>query len=250
MNPEQKAILKSFIPPFIFVVILWIVKFIEIILDTSFADYGVFPRHLEGLIGIITAPLIHADFEHLTSNSIPMLVLGAALIYFYKEVAYQVFFFSYLLSGFWLWIIGRENYHIGASGVLYGLVTFLFFSGVLRKHTGLMALSLLVVFLYGGLVWGIFPLFKVISWESHLCGSLAGILLAFVYRKEGPQRKVYEWELEGVSDGENESEKVGEGVSENETMPNEISPEEKEQVKIHYIYKKENPKNGKDELSD
>ncbi|HKR03573.1 MAG TPA: rhomboid family intramembrane serine protease, partial [Bacteroidia bacterium] len=184
MNPEQKTILKSFIPPFIFVAVLWIVKFTEIIFETSFADYGVFPRHTEGLIGIVTAPLIHADFEHLISNSIPLLILGATLFYFYRELALKVFVLSYLLSGFWLWIMGRENYHIGASGVLYGLVTFLFFSGVLRKHTGLMALSLLVVFLYGGLIWGIFPLFKVISWESHLCGSLAGILLAFVYRKE------------------------------------------------------------------
>jgi len=247
MNSEQKTIFKSFIPPFLFVLVLWIVKLSEIILDTSFADYGVFPRHPEGLIGIITAPLIHADFEHLISNSIPMLVLGAALIYFYKELAYKVFILSYLLSGFWLWIIGRENYHIGASGVLYGLVTFLFFSGVLRKHTGLMALSLLVVFLYGGLVWGIFPLYKIISWESHLCGSLAGILLAFVYREEGPQRKVYEWELED----ENESENINdqETIAE-ENQQQEISPEEKERIKIHYIYKKENPGDNKGEMSD
>ncbi|MEO5572030.1 MAG: rhomboid family intramembrane serine protease [Bacteroidia bacterium] len=248
MNADQKSIFKSFIPPFIFVLILWIVKFFEIILETNFAEYGVFPRHTEGLIGIISAPLIHADFEHLTSNSIPMLILGATLIYFYKELALKVFILDYLLSGFWLWIIGRENYHIGASGVLYGLVTFLFFSGVFRKHTGLMALSLLVVFLYGSLVWGIFPLYKVISWESHLCGSLAGILLAFVYRKEGPQRKVYEWELEGEGESANDNEigKVSEGESENNDS--EISPEEKEEVRIRYIYKKENPENNKGEL--
>jgi membrane associated rhomboid family serine protease len=247
MNSEQKTIFKSFIPPFLFVLVLWIVKLTEVILDTSFADYGVFPRHAEGLIGIITAPLIHADFEHLISNSIPMLVLGAALIYFYKELAHRVFILAYVLSGFWLWIIGRENYHIGASGVLYGLVTFLFFSGVLRKHTGLMALSLLVVFLYGGLVWGIFPLFKIISWESHLCGSLAGILLAFVYREEGPQKKVYEWELED----ENESENINdqETIAE-ENQQQEISPEEKERIKIHYIYKKENPGDNKGEMPD
>jgi membrane associated rhomboid family serine protease len=247
MNPEQKSIFRSFIPPFIFVVVLWIIKIIEITFDLNFTDYGVFPRHAEGLIGILTSPLIHADFEHLISNSIPMLVLGAALIYFYKEFALRVFVLVYLLSGFWLWIIGRENYHIGASGVLYGLVTFLFFSGVLRKHTGLMALSLLVVFLYGGLVWGIFPLYKIISWESHLCGSLAGILLAFVYRKEGPQRKVYEWELEEESENENIN---VQDASAKEMSEQEISPEEKERIKIHYIYKKENPGNNKDEMSD
>jgi len=246
MNQEQKTILKSFIPPFILVVILWIVKFLEIVFETSFADYGVFPRHTEGLIGIALSPLIHADFEHLISNSIPLLVLGAALIYFYKELAYRVFILSWLLSGFWLWIIGRENYHIGASGVLYGLVTFLFFSGVFRKHTGLMALSLLVVFLYGGLVWGIFPLFKIISWESHLCGSLAGILLAFVYRQEGPQRKVYEWELE--NEDENNNENAPDVLNQN--VQDENSAEEKERVKIHYIYKRENPRDEKDEPSD
>jgi membrane associated rhomboid family serine protease len=246
MNQEQKTLLKSFIPPFMLVAVLWIVKFLEILFETSFADYGVFPRHTEGLIGIALSPLIHADYEHLISNSIPLLVLGAALIYFYKELAYRVFILSWLLSGFWLWIIGRENYHIGASGVLYGLVTFLFFSGVFRRHTGLMALSLLVVFLYGGLVWGIFPLFKIISWESHLCGSLAGILLAFVYREEGPQRKVYEWELE--NEDENNSENAHDVLSGN--GQNEISPEDKELVKIHYIYKRENPRDEKDEPSD
>lgn len=196
MNPEQKVILKSFIPPLFFIALLWIIKIIEITVPINFDKYGVLPRHFEGLIGIITSPLIHGDFEHLISNSIPLLILSAGLIYFYKEVAAKVFFLVYFLSGFWLWLIGRESYHIGASGVLYGLTTFIFFSGILRRHTGLMALSLIVVFLYGGLIWGIFPLFKQMSWEAHLCGSLAGILLAFVYRKEGPQRKEYEWESE------------------------------------------------------
>jgi membrane associated rhomboid family serine protease len=161
-----------------------------------------------------------------------MLILGATLIYFYRELAWKVFILSWLLSGFWLWIIGRENYHIGASGVLYGLITFLFFSGVLRRHTGLMALSLLVVFLYGSLIWGIFPLFRIISWESHLCGSIAGILLAVVYRKEGPQRKVYEWEFEDENDDMMDHE--------NERSTSEITPGENEQARIRYIYKPEN----------
>lgn len=206
MNPEQKIILKSFFPPLLFTSVLWMVKIIEISVPVNLETYGVLPRHIEGLIGIITSPLVHADFEHLISNSIPLLVLGAGLIYFYKELYLKVFFLVYLLTGFWLWIIGRESYHIGASGVLYGLTSFLFLSGILRKHTGLMALSMLVVFLYGGLVWGIFPLFKIISWEAHLCGSLAGILLAFVYRKEGPQRKEYVWEEESEGEGENANE--------------------------------------------
>lgn len=235
MNKDQKAIAKSFILPLVFVIILWLIKLIEIEFNFNFSIYGVLPRHANGLIGVLTSPLIHGDFEHLISNSIPFLILGAVLIYFYKEVALKVFVLIYLLSGFWLWLGGRENYHIGASGVVYGLITFLFLSGILRKHTGLMALSLLVVFLYGGLVWGIFPLFKLISWEAHLFGSLAGILCAVVFRKEGPQRLVYEWENED----ENEIE-----ISETE-----ITPEEKENIHINYIYKKEKRENDKGELS-
>ena len=236
MNQDQKVIVKSFTPPFIFVVLLWLIKLTEVFFNFDFSNYGVLPRHTEGLIGIITSPLIHADFEHLISNSIPFLILGAGLIYFYKELALKVFVLIYFLTGFWLWLGGRENYHIGASGVVYGLITFLFFSGILRKHTGLMALSMLVVFLYGGLVWGIFPLFKVISWEAHLFGSLSGILCAFVFRKEGPQRKIYEWEGEedGESGGEGEGEdgRVSEGEGENENERQE------ENINIRYIYKK------------
>lgn len=222
MNKEQKLIIKSFFPPILFVALIWLVKIIEITVPVNLDNYGVFPREISGLTGILFTPLIHADFEHLISNSIPLLILGAGLVYFYKEIALKVFLFIYFLSGFWLWLIGRESYHIGASGVVYGLITFLFFSGIIRKHTGLMALSLVVVFLYGGLVWGIFPLFKQMSWEGHLCGSIAGVLLAFVYRKEGPQKKVYEWELED----ENESEKVREGENENGN----------DQVNINYVY--------------
>jgi membrane associated rhomboid family serine protease len=196
MNADQKIIFKSFIPSLLFVSLLWIIKLVEIVGNTSFDNYGVLPRHAEGLIGIITAPLIHANFEHLISNSVPMLILGAILIYFYKEIAMKVFLLVYLLGGFWVWIAGRENYHIGASGVVYGLAAFLFLSGVLRKHSGLMALSFLVVFLYGGLVWGVFPLFKDVSWESHLFGACAGFLCAVVYRKEGPQQKKYLWKPE------------------------------------------------------
>jgi membrane associated rhomboid family serine protease len=234
MNAEQKLIFKSFIPPFIFVALLWLIKAAEVLIPSDFSNYGVLPRNTSGLIGIITAPLIHGDWQHLISNSVPFIVSGAALIYFYKEVAIKVFILIYLLSGFWLWLGGRENYHIGASGVVYGMISFLFFSGIFRKHTGLMALSLLVVFLYGGLIWGIFPLFKVVSWESHLFGSLAGILCAIFFRKEGPQRKVYEWE-----DETDEESLTNEAMDENMNSGEEKDKTEK--LNINYIYKKDHP---------
>jgi membrane associated rhomboid family serine protease len=127
------------------------------------------------------------------------LVLGSALFYFYRDIAPRILILIWLFTGFWVWVGARESYHIGASGVVYGLAAFILVSGILRRHTGLMAMALVVVFLYGSLIWGIFPEFfpnENISWESHLFGLIAGISLAFYYRKEGPQRKKYSWELE------------------------------------------------------
>lgn len=106
----------------------------------------------------------------------------------------KVFSWTFFLTGILVWFGGREAWHIGASGLVYGLASFLFFSGIIRKYFRLVALSLLVVFLYGEMVWGIFPgVYKNVSWESHMLGFISGILLAIVYRKEGPQMPVYEW---------------------------------------------------------
>jgi len=123
------------------------------------------------------------------------------LFYFYKKIAKASFLWIWFISGLWLWIGGRNNslypnYHIGASTLIYGLATFLFFSGLFRKHLRLMVVSTLVVFLYGSIMWGIFPLKTEISWEGHLFGAIAGVLVAYNYRKEGPQRRVYQWEEE------------------------------------------------------
>ena len=206
MSKEAKSILYSFIPGIIILLFLWAIKFYEWNSGSSFANYGVFPRTVSGLKGIIASPFIHGDFKHLISNSIPLLILSAALFYFYKRLAFRGFFWVYFLGGFWLWLGGRYAFHIGASGVVYGLTTFIFLSGVLRRDTRLMAISLLVVFLYGGMVWGIFPLIREVSWEAHLFGALAGLLLAVVYRNEGPQRKLFEWEKYSYEEEEDEEE--------------------------------------------
>jgi membrane associated rhomboid family serine protease len=196
MRAEEKSILKSFIPALIFVAILWIVKGVEIYYSKSFVNYGLYPRSIEDLRGIILMPFLHDDLKHLFSNSVPLLILGATLSYFYKEVALKAFFQIWILCGVWLWIGGRPSYHIGASGLVYGLASFIFFSGVLRREKGMMALSLLVVFLYGSMIWGLLPIIQGVSWEGHLFGGLSGTLMAWHYRKVGPQRKVYDWEKE------------------------------------------------------
>ncbi|MFO7827110.1 MAG: rhomboid family intramembrane serine protease [Bacteroidales bacterium] len=196
MSKEKKKFLYSFIFPGLFLLIIWIIKIVEVTLKLDFTFLGIFPLRAKGLIGIITAPLVHSDFEHLTANSLPILILGVGLFYFYRKIAFKVFFLIYFIANIWIWFGARHAYHIGASGLIYGFAAFLFFSGVIRKNINLMAISLLVVFLYGSLVWGLLPIQPHVSWESHLMGAIAGLVLAFYYRDQGPKRKIYSWELE------------------------------------------------------
>ncbi len=199
----RKKLLLSLIIPGTFIFFMWMVKIIEVLFGTNFSNYGIYPLSLRGLPGIIFSPFIHADFKHLFNNSLPLLFLSLALFYFYSEIALKVFLWTYLLTGILVWFGGRNAWHIGASGIVYGLASFLFFSGIIRKYFRLIALSLLIVFLYGQMVWGSFPdVYKNVSWESHMLGVFSGIVLAVWYRKEGPQMPVYEWmeENEGAEE--------------------------------------------------
>ncbi|HOW24715.1 MAG TPA: rhomboid family intramembrane serine protease [Bacteroidales bacterium] len=203
MNVERQNLIRSSIVPFLFILLLWMIKGAELIFQFDPGFLGIYPRRPEGLPGILLSPLIHGDVKHLAANTIPLLVLGTAIFHFYREIAWKVIILLYLVPGIWVWFGARDAYHIGASGLIYGLASFLFFSGLIRRDGKLMALSLLIVFLYGSMVWGIFPNFipeKRISWESHLMGLIAGLILAIYFRKLGPQRKIYEWELEEDED--------------------------------------------------
>jgi membrane associated rhomboid family serine protease len=198
----RRKLLLSMIIPGIFVFLMWLVKIIEVLFEIDLSRFGIFPLTVKGLPGILFSPLIHADFTHLFSNSLPLFFLSLALFYFYSEVAIKVFIWTYFLTGLLVWIGGRDAWHIGASGVVYGLASFLFFSGIIRRYFRLIALSLLIVFLYGSMVWGLFPgVYKNVSWESHMLGFFSGVVLAVWYRNQGPQRPVYEWmEEESFSD--------------------------------------------------
>jgi membrane associated rhomboid family serine protease len=197
---EKKKFYYSLIFPTFFLFLIWFIRFTEVGLETSFVKFGVYPQKLHGLFGILTSPLIHADLKHLTDNSVPVFFLSLAIFYFYREIAYKIFFIVYFVSGFLVWIVGREAYHIGASGLIYGFASFLFLSGVIRKNVNLLAISLLVIFLYGSLVWGLLPYDYQISWESHLMGALTGIVLSAFYKDQGPERKKYSWEEEPDDD--------------------------------------------------
>ena len=208
----RKKLLLSIIIPGIFVFVMWLVKIIEVLFEKDFSGFGIFPLTAGGLPGIVFSPFIHADLNHLFNNSLPLFFLSVALFYFYSEVALKVFAWTFFLTGLFVWVAGREAWHIGASGLIYGLASFLFFSGIIRRYFRLIALSLLVVFVYGSMVWGIFPgIYKNVSWESHMLGFFAGVVLAVRYRKEGPQRPIYKWmddEEEKVENGETENERI------------------------------------------
>lgn len=192
---ELKQMVGSLAIPLFFIAICFALRVLEGLELFSLTHLGIYPRHVNGLQGIIVGPLIHADWAHFGANSVSFFVLSSLLFYFYKGVAFKAFSYVYLFSGLFVWLLGRESWHIGASGLVYGFGSFLFFSGLIRNHIPLMAVSLFVVFFYGSMVWGIFPLEVNLpySWEAHMGGAFSGLVLALVFRSQGPQRPHHYW---------------------------------------------------------
>jgi membrane associated rhomboid family serine protease len=174
--------------PFTFVTVMWLTHLYLGFAQEDGLSLAMHPRCVSGLWGIIFSPFLHGDFVHLLNNTIPLLILGFLLTSMYGPVSRRVFIGVYIIHGILLWFFARDSYHIGSSGVVYGLAAFLFLSGIIRRHPRLMVITLLVVFLYGTMVWGVMPFDPKISWEAHLYGALTGLMLAVVFRKEGPQR--------------------------------------------------------------
>lgn len=221
---EKRHFYNSLVFPTVLVVILWIIKGIEYFAAISFARYGMEPQTLEGLQGIVFSPFLHADFKHLIANSLPLFLLTAALIYYYRRKGYVIFLFCWIITQFWVWIFAKDTgVHIGASGIVYALAAFHLVGGMIKREPRMMAFALLVIFLYGSLIWGVFPYFlkdENISWQSHLMGLLAGIVIALAYKNEGPQAKRYEWnEDEDVEDDENAYWKLKEDNEQQKSEP-------------------------------
>jgi len=191
---ESKKDVSKILTPLFFPIAMWIVFLLSFLLNEDFSRMGLLPRNLVGLLGIVTSPLIHADFSHIFSNTIPLIILGWIIFSVYPKLSYLLFVFIYLLTGLLVWIFARQVYHIGASGLVYGFVSFLFFSGIFRRDNKSIALALVITFLYGGLVWGMIPGLKGISWESHLFGAITGLLAAYMFRNIEPPSKKYDWE--------------------------------------------------------
>lgn len=194
-NPFQftKAVLLL---PLFFVLTLWLVFWYELHFHESLSHFGVYPREVFGLKGILFSPFLHGDLEHLANNSIALFVLLPILRYFYKEQSFLVLFLGILFSGLGTWLLGRPSYHIGASGLIYSLVSFIFFKGIFTKYYRLVALSFTIVILYGGSVWYMFPHVKEgISWEGHLAGFSVGLVLALLLKTPQFGKTIfYEWQ--------------------------------------------------------
>ncbi len=205
IKTDKKRFRLSLYVTVILLIIMWTIHLLNISNNMALNRFGTEPREWSGLLGILTSPLLHGDWQHLIANSMSFIVLATGLFYFYPKVGYRVFAISWIVSGIIVWLIARPSYHIGASGLIYAMAGFLFLSGILRKDFRLMAVSLIIVFMYGSMIWGIFPGKEGVSWESHFAGLFTGFGLAWIYRKRGPKRKVWSWEKESEDEKDSQT---------------------------------------------
>jgi membrane associated rhomboid family serine protease len=175
---------RLFILPSFFLALMWLVKILEVYYGKYWGHWGIYPREKEGLVGIITSPFLHGDWLHLLSNTFPLAVLLVGIGVFYPKQKYDILSTLYVFTGLAVWALARPVYHIGASGVVYALLGFFLFSGIIHKNRSAVFVSLLIVILYSGAFAGIVPQEKGISWESHFLGIVVGLITAFVFSPE------------------------------------------------------------------
>lgn len=202
VREDKERLRYAFVLSGSFAILLWLVKIFESVTGCDTIQYGVYPRKLGGLLGILTAPFIHGSPTHLLSNTLPIAVLGTTLLYGYPRSARIVLPVLFLGTGLGVWLFGRESYHVGASGLSFGMMFFVFTLGVLRWDRRAIGLAMVVFFLYGGMVWGVFPGDPQVSYESHLSGAVLGVALALLLRRLDPPApaKRYSWEDEAAEE--------------------------------------------------
>jgi len=174
----MQNISSSIVVPARLIMLMWAILLFEYTYRIDFALFGIWPRTIRGLIGIVTAPMLHGGIRHLASNTIPLLFLGTMLYMFYDRIANRVFLQCYFLTGVLVWIFGRSAFHIGASGLIYGLASFLVFFGIFRQDFKSLLISLIIMVIYGSLFYGVLPSQPGVSWESHLLGGIVGFFSA------------------------------------------------------------------------
>ena len=180
--------------PLAFVLLIWFVFWLQIRVSYKIKFLAIYPLEISGLKGVLFSPFIHSDINHLYHNSLPLFILTLALFYFYRDIAWKIIIWGILCSGFLTWIIGRPSYHLGASGLIYVLVSFIFFKGIQVSNYRFVALSLLVVFLYGSMIWYVFPIDEKISWEGHLSGFITGALFSLLFKIKSLTKHRFDWE--------------------------------------------------------
>jgi membrane associated rhomboid family serine protease len=226
--------------PAIILIIMWFIFFFENSFNVDLTSHGILPRTVSGLQGVIFSPFLHGSLNHIANNSIPLFILTTALIYFYRDISLKVLFYGILLSGLITWVIGRESYHLGASSLIYVLVSFIFFKGMMTQYYRLMALSMAVVLFYGGMIWYVFPdIDKTISWEGHLAGLITGFFFAAYYKTPDYKKAIqYNWEK---PDFKPEEDPFMKHFDENGNFVNTLNEEEKVEqdsstATINYVY--------------
>ena len=232
--------------PLLMVLGIWTVFSLELRLGTNFNTWGILPRTLKGLRGVLASPWIHGSLEHLYNNTLPLVVLTAALFFFYRSIAWKTLVLGILLSGLFTCAIGRPSYHIGASGLIYVLASFIFFKGIFTRYYRLVALSLGVVFIYGSLLWYIFPVIDEISWEGHLGGFLSGLLLAIFLKSPVPREPKYAWESEDFHEESDPFMRHFDADGNFIEDPDENHLDTSERVQVRYYYRKDKASGGED----
>jgi membrane associated rhomboid family serine protease len=198
VTTDTRRLRIAFFAVLSFTLLLWVVELTETIGGLDFTHLGIYPRRVSGLAGVLLAPFIHGSFKHLFANTAPIIVIGTLLLFTYPRAAKILLPVVYLGGGVLVWLFARQAYHIGASGITFGMLFFILTLGIIRWEQRAIAIALVVFFLYGGTIWGVLPTAPEISFESHLSGALIGLVLAFLlrHRDAPPPREEYSWENE------------------------------------------------------